>query len=73
MSSGDFADEVDAVPFRDAICVTNIPFINGNDTSFCLKVNGEHAGESFKSLRLILFEIYSCKVENSSILVKFDL
>ena len=39
------------------LCVTNIPSINGNDTLFCSELNGEHAGESFRSLRLIVFEI----------------
>ena len=39
-------------------CVTNIPFINSNDTLFCSEFNGKHAGESFMSLRLIVFEIY---------------
>ena len=27
------------------LCVTNIPSMNGNDTFFCLELNGEHAGE----------------------------
>ena len=39
------------------LCVTNIPSINGNDTLFCSELNGKHAGESFRSLRLIVFEI----------------
>ena len=41
------------------LCVTmnNIPLINGNDTSYCLELNGENAGESSMSLRLIVFEI----------------
>ena len=39
------------------LCVTNILSINSNDTLFCLELNGEHAGESFRSLQLIVFEI----------------
>ena len=45
------------------LCVTNIPSISGNDTLYCLELNGEHAGESFGSLRLIVFEICLCKFE----------
>ena len=39
------------------LCVTNIPSINGNDTLFVSELKGEHAGEGFRSLRLIGFEI----------------
>ena len=39
------------------LCVTNIPSINGNDTSFCLEFNVKHADENCMSLRLIVFEI----------------
>ena len=38
------------------LCVTNILSINGN-TLFCSEVNEEHAGEIFRSVRLIIFEI----------------
>ena len=55
------------------LCVINIPSTNGNDTSFCSELNREHAGESFMSLRFIVFEICSCKIEKLSILRKFDL
>ena len=40
------------------LCVINIQSMNCNDTSFCSGLNGEHAGESFMSLRFIVFEIY---------------
>ena len=39
------------------LCVTNIPSINGNDTLHCSEWHGEHDGECFRSLRLIIFEI----------------
>ena len=39
-------------------CVTNIPSINGNDTLFCSELNVEHAGESFLSLHIQVFQIY---------------
>ena len=38
--------------------VTNIRSINRNGTSFCSELNGEHAGGSFMSLRLIVIETY---------------
>ena len=37
------------------LCVTNIPSIKGNDTSFCLELNGRHDSKRFMSLRLIVF------------------
>ena len=39
------------------LCVTNIIYINGNDTLFCSELNGEHAGETYRSLQRIVFEI----------------
>ena len=39
------------------LCGTNIPSISGNDTLYCSELHGEHAGESFMSLRLIVFEV----------------
>ena len=42
------------------LCATNIGSINGNDTLFYSEFNGEHAGERFRSLGLIVFEICSC-------------
>ena len=39
-------------------CIINIPSISDNDTLFCSELNGEHADESFKSLRFIVFEIW---------------
>ena len=66
------ATSVTLFPF-EMLCVTNIPSINCNYTLFCSELNGEHAGESFRSLRFILFEIYVCKVEKWSISRKFDL
>ena len=54
-------------PFHsEMLCVKNIPSINGNDTLFCSRLNdtlfcsrlnGKHAGEGFRSLRFIVFEI----------------
>ena len=38
-------------------CVTNILTISNNDSLFCSELNGEHAGESFRSLPRIVFEI----------------
>ena len=55
------------------LCVTNIPSINCNDTSFSSELNREHAGESFKSLRSVVFEIASSIVEKVLISRKFDL
>ena len=37
------------------LCVTNTPSINGNATLFCSELNGKHAGERFRSLRVIVF------------------
>ena len=42
------------------LCVTNIPSTNCNNTLCCSELNGEHAGEVFRSLRLIVFEISAC-------------
>ena len=39
------------------LCDTNIPCVHGNDTLFFSELNGEHAGESVRSLRLIVFEL----------------
>ena len=39
------------------LCVTNIPSINDNDTLYCSELHGEHAGESFRSLRLMVFKV----------------
>ena len=56
-----------------ALCVTNIPPITCENT-FCSELNGKRAGESFMSLRFIVFfKICSCKVEKLSISRKFDL
>ena len=44
----------------EMLCVTNIPSINYNNTSFCSELNGKHAGESFMPLRLKVCEITSC-------------
>ena len=52
------------------LCVTSILSINGNDALYCSKLSGEHAGESFTSLRCIVFEICYCKVEKLSIFLK---
>ena len=38
------------------LCITNTPSINGNNALFCSELNREHAGERFRSLRLIAFE-----------------
>ena len=53
--------------------VTNIPSVNCNNTLFCSALRGEHAGEGFRSLRFIIFEIYACEVEKLSILRKFHI
>ena len=45
------------------LCVTNIPSMNGNDTFSCSELNGENAGESFMSLRFIVFEVCQCQFE----------
>ena len=39
------------------LCVTNIPSTNCNDTIFCSELNGEDAGESLRSLHLLVLEI----------------
>ena len=39
------------------LCVTNIPSRHSNDTLLCSELNGEHAGKSFMSLRLIVLDI----------------
>ena len=56
-------------------CVTNIPSINGNDTLFCLTLNGEHAGEGFMSLQIIVLRYTNVKLKNSRFRKKmtFDL
>ena len=55
------------------LCVPNIPLINGSDTLFRSEMNGEHAGESFMTLRSIVFDISSCKDEKLLISRKFNL
>ena len=40
------------------LCVTNIQLRSCNDTLFCSELNGEHADQSFMSLRCVGFEIY---------------
>ena len=55
------------------LCVTNIPSINCNYTLCCSELNGENAGEGFRSLQLIVFEIYASKIEILSIFRKLDL
>ena len=57
----------------EILCATNIPSINCNNTLFGLDLNEEHAGESFMSLRFVVFEIYACNVEKLSISRKFNL
>ena len=57
------------------LCVTNIPSVNCNDTSFSSELNGENAGESSKSLRFIIFEISSSifkKAEVDEVEVEVD-
>ena len=39
----------------EMLCVTNIPSMNGDDTLYCSELNGEHAGEDFKLLIIIVF------------------
>ena len=51
-----FPMRVTLIPSR-ILCVTNFPSINGNDILLCSELNGEHAGESFRLLPLIVFEI----------------
>ena len=46
------------------LCVTNIPFINGNDTLYCSDLNGEHAGESFKSQDLLFLRYADVNMNN---------
>ena len=42
-------------------------------TLCCFALNGEHVGKDFRLLLFTVFEIYACKVEKLSILLKFDL
>ena len=46
------------------LCVTDIPSINGNDTLFCSELNGEHADESFMSLRVMFFRCANVKLKS---------
>ena len=57
------------------LCVTNIPSINCTNTIFCSKLNGEHTGEMFMSLRCIVFRYTHVKLKNCRFRedVSFDL
>ena len=46
------------------LCVTNTRSINGNDTLFSSELNGEHVGESFTLLRLIVMRHTNVKLKN---------
>ena len=46
------------------LCVTNIPSNSGNDTFYCSELSEEHAGESFRSLRLIVLRYANVKLKN---------
>ena len=60
--SGDFGDECDAVPYRNAMR-HKYSSINCNSAPFCSEMNKKYAGERFMSLRFIVFEIYAYKVK----------
>ena len=70
LPSGIFFCEADVVPFRDGIH-KNIASRYRSNTSSCSELNGKHASESCMSLRLIVFEIWACKVEKLPILRKY--
>ena len=55
------------------LCLTNVWLINCNNTLSCSELNGEYADKDFRSLRSIVFEIYSCKVEKLLIFQNSDL
>ena len=45
------------------LCATNIPLRNNNDAYDFTELDGKYSGESFMSLRFIVFELYLRKFE----------
>ena len=46
---------------------------HSNNTLSCSELNGEYAGESFKSIRHILTQLWACKAKKCHFSRKFDL
>ena len=59
--------------YLGALRMLNIATGYINNTLSCSELNGEHAGEGFRSLRHILTPLWACKAQNVIFREKFDI
>ena len=59
--------------YLGALRMLNIAMGYSNNTLSCSELNGEHAGEGFRSLRHILTPLLACKAKKCHFSRKFDL
>ena len=58
--------------YLGALRMLNIATGYSNNTLSCSELNGEHAGENFRSLRDILTPLWACKTKKCHFSRKFD-
>ena len=58
--------------YLGALRMLNIAAGYSNNTLYCSELNGEHAGEGFRSLRHILTPLWACKDKKCHFSRKFD-
>ena len=67
------AIEGDAVPLTSTTRMLHVVKRYSNNTLCCSELNGEHAGEGFRSIWHILTQLWACKAKKCHFSRKFDL
>ena len=59
--------------YLGALCMLHVVTEYSNNTLSCSELNGEHAGEGFRSIRHILTQLWACKSKKCHFSRKFDI